>query len=40
MYSKACALRQCFLIESTASTLMSGDGMAMETIYNFYIRIT
>ena len=40
MSSKACATRQCFSIESTASALMSGDEMAMETIYNFYIRIT
>ena len=38
--SKACATRQDFSIESTASALMSGDVPDMETIYNFYIRIT
>ena len=29
-----------YLKVATASALMSGDVLAMETIYNFYIRIT
>ena len=32
--------RQNFSIESTASVLMSGNVLAIETKYNFYIRIT
>ena len=40
MCSKACATRQDFSIESTASALMSGDLLAIEAIYKFYIRIT
>ena len=40
MCSKACATGHDFSIESTASALMSGDLPGIETIYNFYIRIT
>ena len=40
MCSKACATRQHFSVESTASAIMSGDVLAIETIYSFYIRIT
>ena len=37
---KACATKQDFSIESTASALMSGDVLEIETMCNFYIRIT
>ena len=40
MCSKACATRQDFSIESTASAEVSGDVLAIETIFNFYVRIT
>ena len=40
MCLKACATRQDFSIESTASSIMSGDVPTIEAIYNFYLRIT
>ena len=36
MCSKACATRQDFSIESTSSALMSGDVLAIDTIYLLY----
>ena len=40
MCTKACATRQDFSIESTASAIMSGDVLVIETIYKFNIRTT
>ena len=41
MCSKACAKDSIFDLKvATASALMSEDVLAMEMIYNFYIRIT
>ena len=41
MYSKLCAKdRISHLKVATASALISGDVLAIEAIYNFYIRIT
>ena len=40
MCTKACATRQDFSIESTASAIMSGDVLAIKTIYKFHIRTT
>ena len=40
MFAKACATTQFYSVESTFSTLMSGDAQTIETIYLIFVRIT
>ena len=39
MFAKACATTQFYSVESTFSTLMSGDIQTIETIYLTFVRI-
>ena len=41
MFKRVCNKTGFFIVKvATASPLMSGDVLVMETIYNFYIRLT
>ena len=40
MFAKACATTQFYSVESTFSSLMSGDKQMIETIYLTFVRIT
>ena len=40
MFTKACATAQFYSVQSTFSTLMSGDIQMIETIYLTFVRIT